>query len=111
MHDESVDTVEADSEEIPTLEDELAFQREAMEMMEESRPEEEMYFQVAGTDHIVASFGELRQLQADGIPLEYVNYNRAMYCLNKQEAEKRKLSKRRARNKKARAARRRNRGR
>ena len=105
MHDVTEEPVD-----IPTLEDEVEFHRQAQEMMQESSPEDEMYFQVVGTTHIVKTEEELKQLQSLGIKMEYVSYRRAVYALQKNAAERQEKEKRRLKNRRAKASRRKNRG-
>jgi len=105
------DDAEIDMSEIPSLDDEIEFQREAAKMMEDSRPQDEMYFQVAGTTRIIETQEELERMNEQGVQLVYVSYNRAVYCIEKNRATSRAREGRRAKSRCARAARRRNRGR
>ena len=91
-------------EEIPSLEEEIEFQRQAAEMAEQYySPESNMYFRVVGTDYIVRTTEGVNHLAKEKIPLEYVTYNQARDSFNQHEAKKRKHAKARA---KAKAARR-----
>lgn len=102
-----------DNPDPPTVEEELEFQRAVAERMEAEKddPRNSLYFRVAGTDRIVKTDEELQEYQKAGIRLEYVSYNQAAECLARVTALNNDLKKRRKKNKQAKAARRRNRGR
>lgn len=109
---ETVESIEEAAEfVIRDLAEEVEFQREARRMAEQSQPEQEMYFMVKGTNHIVKSHEELNRLMKKKVQFEYVSYNRAMNAIFSEEALIRQSKKKKQKRKQVKQARRRNRGR